>query len=72
MALLLWKKYGCSRLATLISAFGAMMRYIGVILLFSGETIGTGIVFVAAGIGMHFLAEHVNESKEERIRNTRR
>lgn len=49
-----------------------MMRYIGVILLFSGETIGTGIVFVAAGIGMHFLAEHVNESKEERIRNTRR
>lgn len=72
MWLLFWKKYGCSRLATLISAVGAMMRYFGVFSIFGGEDIGMGIVSVAAGIGMHFLAEHVNESKEERIRNARR
>lgn len=68
----LLEKYGCSKLATLISAIGAMTRYGGVAAIFAGEAIGAGVVIVAVGVGMHFLAEHVNESKEERIRRSGR
>lgn len=72
MWFLLWKKYGCSKLASLISAIGALIRYGGVAAIFAGEAIGAGIVIVAVGVGMHFLAEHVNESKEARIRKSGR
>lgn len=56
MWVLSWKKYAGSKFATFISIVGALTRYGGVLCLLSGLIPG-GLITLAIGIGIHFLAE---------------
>lgn len=60
MWVLSWRKYAGSKFATFISVVGALTRYGGVLCLFSGLIPG-GIITLAIGIGIHFLAEKIGK-----------
>lgn len=58
MWLLFRKQYKNSKSATVISAIAMLMRYGGVLALFSG-VIPMALVFFGIGIGLHYLAENI-------------
>ena len=62
MWVLSWKKYAVSKLATFVSILGALMRYAGVVCLFS-SVIPAALICLAIGIGLHFGAEAIAKSK---------
>ena len=59
MWVLTWKRYQLSKLATFVSATGALIRYGGVTCLFS-ELIPAAIVCIIIGIAFHFWAEQIS------------
>lgn len=62
MWILSWKKYTLSKLATFVSVLGTLVRYGGVLCLFSG-LVPAGIICFLAGIGCHFGAESISFDK---------
>lgn len=58
MWLLSWKQYKLSKSATFISVVGTLIRYGGVLCLFSGLIPGA-LVCIPIGVGFHFWAEEV-------------
>lgn len=73
MWVLVWKRYGAGNMsATVVSFIGALMRYAGVMCLFSSLIAG-GLICLGIGIGLHFLADHMAESKRaKRVQNVQR
>ncbi len=63
MWILSWTKYANSKLATFVSVVGALTRYGGVMFLFS-SLILAGIIGLAIGIGLHFLANLIAKNKK--------
>lgn len=66
MWVLSWKKYSLSKFATFVSIIGAFTRYGGVMCLFS-SLILPGVICIAIGIGIHFLAELIAKSKAKKV-----
>lgn len=62
MWVLSWRKYALSKFATFVSIVGALVRYAGVICLFS-SLIPAALICIAIGIGLHFCAEAIAKSK---------
>lgn len=65
MWVLSWTKYSSSKFATFVSIIGAFTRYGGVICLFSSLVV-PGLICLAIGIGIHFLANLIAKKKEEK------
>ena len=68
MWILSWKNYKLSKLATFVSVVGALMRYAGVICLFS-SLILEGLIVFGVGIAIHFGAEAIAKNKAKKIVN---
>ncbi len=68
MWVLSWKKYNLSKFATFVSVIGALTRYGGVMCLAS-SLIVPGIICIAVGIVIHFLAEAIAKSKAKKVAN---
>lgn len=66
MWVLSWKKYALSKFATFVSVLGALMRYAGVMCLFSG-LIPAALICIAIGIGLHFGAEAIAKNKAAKV-----
>lgn len=66
MWVLSWKNYKLSKLATFVSIIGALVRYGGVVCLFS-SLILPGIICIAIGIAIHFCAEEIAKAKAKKI-----
>jgi predicted nucleic acid-binding Zn ribbon protein len=66
MWVLSWKKYSLSKFATFVSIIGALTRYGGVMCLVS-SLILPGVICIAIGIGIHFLAELIAKSKAKKV-----
>ena len=62
MWVLSWKKYASSKFATFVSVLGALVRYAGVLCLFS-SLIPAALICIAIGIALHFVAEAIAKSK---------
>ncbi len=69
MWFLSWKKYALSKFATFISIVGALVRYGGVLCLFSG-LIPAALICIAIGIGIHFCAEAIAKRKVNKVAKT--
>ena len=66
MWVLSWKKYALSKFATFVSIIGALMRYAGVLCLFS-VLIPGAIICIGIGIGLHFCAEAIAKGKAKKV-----
>lgn len=66
MWVLSWKKYALSKFATFVSIMGALMRYAGVMCLFS-SLIPAALICIAIGIGLHFAAEAIAKNKAAKV-----
>lgn len=66
MWLLTWKNYKLSKGATFLSVVGALMRYAAVLCISYGAIAGC-VICAAIGIGLHFLAEYMNNSKWQKM-----
>lgn len=66
MWVLSWKKYTLSKFATFVSVLGALMRYAGVMCLFS-SLIPAALICIAIGIGLHFCAEAIAKNKAAKV-----
>ena len=66
MWLLTWKTYKLSKFATFISIVGALTRYAAVLCITYGAIAGL-FVCAAIGIALHFLAEHINNTKWKKM-----
>lgn len=66
MWVLSWKKYALSKFATFVSVLGALMRYAGVMCLFS-SLIPAALICIAIGIGLHFGAEAIAKNKAAKV-----
>lgn len=62
MWVLSWKNYALSKMATFLSVIGTLVRYGGVLCLFSA-VIPAGIICILIGVGFHFLAEYIGFEK---------
>lgn len=69
MWVLSWKKYALSKFATFVSVLGALMRYAGVMCLFS-SLIPAALICIAIGIGLHFCAEAIAKNKANKVLGT--
>lgn len=69
MWVLSWKKYALSKFATFVSIIGALMRYAGVMCLFS-SLIPATLICIAIGIGFHFGAEAIAKNKANKVLGT--
>lgn len=69
MWVLSWKKYALSKFATFVSIMGALMRYAGVMCLFS-SLIPAALICMAIGIGLHFGAEAIAKNKANKVLGT--
>ena len=65
MWILSWTRYKISKLATFVSAVGAIFRYLGVVCLIS-ELIPAGIVCIIIGIALHFGGKAIAKSKAKK------
>lgn len=65
MAILTYKKYPGCGFATFLSIVSMLTCYGGVLCLIAG-VIPAGIVFLALGVGIHFLAEAVAKRKRNK------
>lgn len=66
MWVLSWKKYASSKFATFVSIMGALMRYAGVVCLFS-SVIPAALICIAIGIGLHFAAEAIAKNNAAKV-----
>ena len=66
MWVLSWKKDALSKFATFVSIIGALMRYAGVLCLFS-VLIPGAIICIGIGIGLHFCAEAIAKGKAKKV-----
>lgn len=66
MWLLTWKTYKLSKFATFISIVGALTRYAAVLCISYGAIAGL-FVCGAIGVALHFLAEHINNTKWKKM-----
>lgn len=64
MYIMTYKKYARSKLATVVSFFGMLLRYGGILFLVEEKGFSPGpLLCIAAGIGAHFLAELIAKRK---------
>ncbi len=68
MWVLSWTKYANSKFATFVSIVGALTRYGGVLCFFYSAIVA-GIICLAIGIGIHFLADFISKSKKPKNNN---
>lgn len=66
MWILFWKKYQLSKFATFVSIVGALVRYGGVLCLFSALIV-PALICIGIGVGIHFCAEAINKSKTKKF-----
>lgn len=66
MWILSWKQYKHSKLATFVSVLGTLIRYGGVLCLFSA-LIPAAAICLAIGIGCHFWAEEIAFSAWKKV-----